>query len=59
MSHEAFRLLQKHQRLDEHLRLEQGRRWPDLVRIRQLKKLKLAVKDALMKLGRGKVLKRT
>ena len=59
MSHDAFRLLQKHQRLDEHLRLEQGRRWPDLVRIRQLKKLKLAVKDALMKLGRGKVPKRT
>ena len=52
MSHEAFRHLQKHQRLDEHLRLEQGRRWPDLVRIRQLKKLKLAIQDRLARLVR-------
>lgn len=59
MSNETFRLLQKHQQLDEHLRLEQGRRWPDVARIRHLKKLKLAVKDALMKLARGRVAKRT
>jgi hypothetical protein len=32
-----FRLLQKHQKLDEQLHLELARRWPDLVRIRRLR----------------------
>lgn len=59
MSNKTFHLLQKHQRLDEHLRLELSRRWPDVARIRQLKKLKLAVKDALLKLSSGRALKRT
>jgi uncharacterized protein YdcH (DUF465 family) len=47
MNPKYFRLLQKHQRLDDELRLEQIRRWPDATRIRQIKKLKLAVKDAM------------
>ena len=58
MSNETFHLLQKHQRLDERLRLEQGRRLPDPARIQRLKKLKLAIKDTLMKLGRGRSPKR-
>jgi hypothetical protein len=42
-----FRLLMKHQRLDETLRAEQARRWPDVLRINKLKKMKLAIKDRL------------
>jgi hypothetical protein len=40
-------LLEIHQRLDEQLRRELRRRWPDPLRIVQLKKLKLRVKDRL------------
>lgn len=47
MTDSIFRLLTKHQRLDAALRNEQSRRWPDVMRIAQLKKLKLAVKDKL------------
>lgn len=54
MTTDIFRLLQKHQSLDERLRLEQSRRWPNYGRITQLKKLKLAAKDALMAISRGR-----
>jgi uncharacterized protein len=47
MTNTFFHLLTKHQRLDAALRSEQSRRWPDVMRIAQLKKLKLAVKDRL------------
>jgi hypothetical protein len=47
MSPKVFALLQKHQRLDEALRIEQARKRPDQFRVRRLKKLKLAVRDAL------------
>lgn len=56
MTHNAFTLLMKHRRLDDAIRNETARRWPDVTRIQQLKKLKLAVKDRihLMALGRGR-----
>jgi uncharacterized protein len=47
MKSRIFSLLTKHQRLDDALRSEQTQRFPDLTRIQQLKKLKLAVKDRL------------
>jgi hypothetical protein len=49
MKSHFFNLLQKHQRLDAHLQNETSRTWPDLMRIQQLKKLKLALKDQLMR----------
>jgi hypothetical protein len=42
-----FQMMQRHQRLDEALRNEYARRWPDAGRIQQLKKMKLAIKDRL------------
>ena len=42
-----FTLLEIHQRIDEALRRELRRRWPDPLRVIQLKKLKLRVKDRL------------
>lgn len=54
MTTDIFRLLQQHQSLDEKLRLEQSRRWPNFGRIVQLKKLKLAAKDALMAISGGR-----
>ncbi|MBU6252551.1 MAG: DUF465 domain-containing protein [Alphaproteobacteria bacterium] len=54
MSLRVFTLLLKHQRLDEALRQEQGRRLPDVFRIQQLKRMKLAVKDRLHRLSAGR-----
>jgi hypothetical protein len=42
-----FRLLEMHQRIDEALRRELRRPWPEPFRIIRLKKLKLRVKDRL------------
>jgi len=42
-----FRLLEQHQRVDEELRRESARRWPDIFRVMQLKKMKLRIKDRL------------
>jgi uncharacterized protein len=47
MSDSVFRLLERHQKLDERLRLAQRRRWADPFEIARLKKLKLAIKDRL------------
>jgi len=47
MSQHIFRLMSRHQQLDEALRDEQRRRWPDFVRLQRLKRMKLAVKDRL------------
>lgn len=42
-----FRLLEIHQRIDDALRSELRRRWPDPLAVIRLKKLKLRVKDRL------------
>jgi uncharacterized protein len=47
MTFTSFRLMQFHQKLDHELRAELKMRWPDLLRIQKLKRLKLAVKDRL------------
>jgi uncharacterized protein len=47
MSPKSFRLMQYHQHVDAQLRAEINRRWPDMLRIQKLKKLKLKVKDQL------------
>lgn len=43
----SYRLMEAHQRVDEALRLEGRRRWPDMFKIIRLKKMKLAIKDRL------------
>lgn len=53
MSSTFFKLLLKHQRLDEALFLERHRRWPDLFRIRRLSRMKQAVKHRLNRLSAG------
>lgn len=52
MSDHAFRLLERHQKLDARLRVLQSLRWPDPLELARLKKLKLAVKDRLARLAR-------
>jgi hypothetical protein len=42
-----YRLSVIHRRLDEEIRRELKRRFPDTLRLLRLKKLKLAVKDRL------------
>ena len=51
MSDKAFRLLERHQKLDARLRALQSLRWPDPFELARLKKLKLAVKDRLSRLA--------
>ena len=50
MSNRIYRLLERHQKLDEHLRRAQSRRFADPFEIRRLKKIKLAIKDRLERL---------
>lgn len=52
MSDRVYRLLERHQKLDELLRRAQMRRWADPLEIVRLKKLKLAIKDRLAMLLR-------
>lgn len=52
MSDSTFRLLERHQKLDEALRMAQRRRWIDPLEVARLKKLKLAIKDRLSRLAR-------
>ena len=47
-----YRLSVVHRRLDEEIRSELQRRFPDSIRLLRLKKLKLAVKDRLHRLFR-------
>ena len=54
MSDRLFRLMERHQRLDDRLRAAQSRRWPDPFEITRLKKLKLVLKDRLQKLRHTK-----
>ena len=52
MPNRVFRLLERHQRLDELLRRAQTSRIADPFEILRLKKLKLAIKDRLTSLAR-------
>lgn len=52
MSDRIYRLLERHQRLDDLLRRAQAARTADPFEIVRLKKLKLAIKDRLMRLAR-------
>ena len=56
MSDQVFLLLERHQKLDERLRRAQKRRFVDPFEIARLKKLKLAVKDALARLTRKRLI---
>ncbi|OYX61272.1 MAG: DUF465 domain-containing protein [Novosphingobium sp. 32-60-15] len=47
MSDRYFTLLERHQKLDEALRLARRKRWVDPFEIARIKKLKLVVKDRL------------
>ena len=47
MSDRVFRLMERHQKLDDALRLAQRRRLTDPFEIVRLKKLKLAIKDRI------------
>lgn len=50
MSDRYFRMLERHQKLDERLRLLQRLRAVDPLEIVRLKKLKLAIKDRMAQL---------
>ena len=52
MSNRAFRLLERHQKLDALLRDAQSIVFPDRVEVSRLKKMKLAIKDQLNLLAR-------
>lgn len=52
MTDRVYRLLERHQKLDERLRRAQTRRSTDPFEILRLKKLKLAIKDRLARLVR-------
>jgi uncharacterized protein len=50
MSDRYYSLLERHQKLDEALRLARRKRWVDPFEIARIKKLKLLVKDRLSRL---------
>nr|WP_294850464.1 DUF465 domain-containing protein [uncultured Sphingomonas sp.] len=52
MSARLYRLTEIHQRIDDALRHEQRRRFPDGIEMVRLKKLKLRAKDLMHKLTR-------
>ena len=47
MSDRVFRLMERHQKLDDALRLAQRRYLADPFEVARLKKLKLAIKDRI------------
>jgi hypothetical protein len=47
MSQQVFSLLSRHQQIDEALRLERRRRWPDVMRMMRLKTIKKSLNDRL------------
>lgn len=47
MSDRVFRLMERHQRLDDALRLAQRRNLADPFEVARLRKLKLAIKDRI------------
>ena len=58
MTTHMFVLMERHARIDDALRKEQGRRFPDPFKLRTLKKMQLALKDRLQRLWLRKVEKR-
>lgn len=50
-----YRLLEKHQRIDEQLRHEQHRPKPDGFKVVRLKRLKLKIKDLIHRFTRRAV----
>ena len=52
MSISVYRLLERHQWLDDRLRQAQERRFADPFEIGRLKKLKLAIKDRIARFAR-------
>jgi hypothetical protein len=50
-----FLLMERHARIDDALRTEQRRRFPDPFELLRLKKLKLAVKDRLHRIAPRKM----
>jgi hypothetical protein len=47
-----YRLLEKHQRIDEKLRFEQHRPRPNWLQVMRLKRLKLRIKDLIYRATR-------
>lgn len=45
------RMKRRHFRLEHELAVEQARRMPDRIRVSQLKKLKLAIKDRMTRIA--------
>ena len=52
MTARMYRLTQIHQRIDERLRMELRKRWPDWIELSRLKRMKLRAKDALHRMSR-------
>ena len=52
MSNLVYRLMERHQQLDDRLRSAQSRRFADPFEIRRLKKLKLMLKDRIGRLAK-------
>ena len=52
MNPRLYRLLEKHQRVDERLREEQRRPFPDWVALLRLKRTKLRIKDVIDRFNR-------
>ncbi|QIK96732.1 DUF465 domain-containing protein [Sphingomonas sp. HDW15A] len=50
MSRRMFRIMLRHQRIDELIRREQRHRAPDVFKLMRLKKLKLKAKDMLRRM---------
>lgn len=50
-----YRLLEKHQRIDEQLHLEQHRPRPNWAAVLRLKRLKLRIKDMIHRVARKTV----
>ena len=55
MSDHVYRLLERHQKLDDLLRRAQSRRTADPFEVLRLKKLKLAIKDRIARLSRAAI----
>ncbi|HEY0626235.1 MAG TPA: DUF465 domain-containing protein [Allosphingosinicella sp.] len=50
-----YRLTRIHRKLDEEIRREMKRRFPDSIKLLRMKKLKLAIKDRLFRIQRRSI----